>query len=137
MKATIWLLAIWFVTLAVEVPVGTYIGCTAAAPEVFNPALCRNISMLVGAILLEATFLILMVLFIIYGRRGRPWSFTGAMVIGTLHAILSYGIYFSPGGPPLAIGAWLTVSPALVAFAGAASVIERRRGRRRSNAGMA
>jgi hypothetical protein len=136
MMATIWLLVIWLVTLAVEVPVGIYVGCTAAAPDVFNPALCRNIPMLVGAILLEATFLILMVVFIVYGRRGRPWSFTGATVIGTLHALLSYGIYFSPGAPPLAIAAWLTISPALVAFSGAASVIQLRRRKRQPNASL-
>jgi hypothetical protein len=124
MKATIWLLGIWFVTLAIEVPVGTIFACTPpVAPG--NP--CSSVPSYAGALAIEGTFLILMVLFIIYGRRGKTWSFVGATVIGAVHAVLSYEIYFFPLILPVAIAAWLTLSPALVAIAGAASVIELRR----------
>lgn len=116
MKATITLLAIWLLTLLIEIPIG--------ANSIYQQ---QGFAAAVGPVIIESLFVVLIVLFIIFGRRGRRWSYTGAMVIGIVHMILSAAIYFQPGGPPLALGAWLTAMPALVAIAGAAAYLELRK----------
>ena len=76
---------------------------------------------------LEAVFVSLMVLFIIYGLRSRSWAYVGATIIGIAHALVSAFVYFMPVGPPLAIAVYLTALPALVGLAGAVAVIDARR----------
>jgi 4-hydroxybenzoate polyprenyltransferase len=85
----------------------------------------------VGPAVIEGIFMILIVVFAIYCRRGQRWSFAGVVVIGVLYSILSAAIYFQPGPQPpwasLGLAIWLTVLPALVALAGVASLIQLRR----------
>jgi len=112
MKATIALLVAWLIALAIEVPIGGYLiaqqqGAAAA----------------IGPIAIEAIFVALIIVFIVYGRRGRRSSYAGALVVGIIHALLSALIYFGPDGPPLALGALLTGLPAVVSLAAATSLM--------------
>jgi len=116
-KATIALLLIWAVTLLIEVPYGTI---SQLIPR-------RGIAASIGPVVLEAVFVSLMVVFIIYGLRLRSWAYLGATIIGIVHALISAFIYFMPVGPPLAIAVYLTALPALVGLAGGAAVIDARR----------
>jgi hypothetical protein len=116
MRVTIWLLGIWFVSLVFEIPYA-----------IFVTGFQGGLSAAVGPVVIEAIFVALMVVFIVFGRRAKMWSYIGAGVIGILHAILSAAIYFGARGPPLALAVWLTLLPAAVAIAGAASVLELRR----------
>jgi hypothetical protein len=116
-KATIALLLIWAVTLLIEVPYGT----------IFQLIPRRGVAASIGPVGLEAAFVGLMVLFIIYGLRSRSWAYVGATIIGVVHAFVSAFIYFMPVGPPLVIAVYLTALPALVGLAGAVAVINARR----------
>lgn len=116
-KATITLLLIWAVTLLIEVPYGT----------IFQLIPKRGVAASIGPVVLEAVFVSLMVLFIIYGLRSSIWAYLGATIIGVVHALVSAFVYFMPVGPPFAIAVYLTVLPALVGLAGAIAVIDARR----------
>jgi len=116
-KTTVALLLIWAVTLAIEVPYGT----------IFQLIPRRGVVASIGPVVLEAVFVSLMVLFIIYGLRSRSWAYLGATIIGTVHALISAFVYFMSVGPPLAIAVYLTALPALVGLAGGGAVIDARR----------
>jgi hypothetical protein len=116
-KTTIALLLIWAVSLLIEVPYGT----------IFQLIPRRGVAASIGPIVLEAVFVGLMFLFIVYGLRSRSWAYLGATIIGLAHAFVSAFVYFMPVGPPLAIAVYLTALPALVGLAGAAAVIDARR----------
>jgi len=116
-KATIALLLIWAVTLLIEVPYAT----------IFQLIPRRGVAASIGPVVLEAVFVSLMVLFIIYGLRSRSWAYVGATIIGIAHALVSAFVYFMPVGPPLAIAVYLTALPALVGLAGAVAVVDARR----------
>jgi hypothetical protein len=141
MKVTIALLVVYVLTLVVEVPIGlSMLIKRYEAPSAILPASPQLPGSLGGAI--EAIFVALMIVFIFYGWRGMRWSYVGAMVLGIVHATLSASIVliepwgeplsnFDPTDSPLGIHAadllgylavFLTVLPALLAFAAALAV---------------
>ena len=113
MKATIALLLVWLVTLLVEVPAGVWIVAQRS-----------GLTAIVAPLAVEAIFILLIVVFVVYCRRAKRWSYAGALGAGVAHALLSAAIYLRPGGPPLVLGVWLTLAPALVAASAAASLLE-------------
>ena len=143
MKATIALLVVYVLTLVIEVPIGLHMlieqdgGVSAIWPA--SPQLPGSLG---GAI--EAVFVALMIVLIVYAGRGMRWSYVGGMVVGIVHAILSASIVviepwgeplsnFTSTDPPLAINAaiflgdvavFLTVLPALLAIVAAIAVLE-------------
>jgi hypothetical protein len=147
MKVTIALLVVYALTLVIEVPIGLHTliqkdgGVSAIWPA--SPQLPGSLG---GAI--EAIFVALMIVLIVYAARGMRWSYVGAMVVGIAHAILSASIVviepwgeplsnFTSTDPPLAIhgpalladiAVFLTVLPALLAIAAGIAVLELRNG---------
>ena len=143
MKVTIALLVVYVLTLVIEVPIGLHmlIEQDGAASAIW-PASPQLPGSLGGAI--EAIFVALMIVFIVYGVRGMRWGYVGAVVVGTVHAILSASIVvIEPWGEPLSnftstdvplgiqgavllvdIAIFLTVLPALLAIAAAIAVLE-------------
>lgn len=113
-KATIALLLVWAVTLLIEVPYAT----------IFLLIPRQGVASALGPAVLEAVFVSLIVMFIVYGLRSRLWAYIGAAIIGTVHALISAFVYFMPGGPPLALAVYLTALPALVGVTGAITVID-------------
>jgi hypothetical protein len=143
MKVTIALLAVYVLTLVIEVPLGLHMLIEQnGAVSAIWPASPQLPGSLGGAI--EAIFVALMIVLIVYGGRGIRWSYVGAMVVGIVHAILSASIVviepwgeplsnFNSTDPPLGIHAavllgyvavFLTVLPALLAIAAALAVLE-------------
>lgn len=114
MNATIALLALYVVTLLIEVPLGTVL---FLIPR-------RGLRALLGPVAIEAIFVILMVVFIVYGSRGRRWPYVGAAIVGAAHTLLSASIYFRGAGrPALALALYLTLLPAWVAIASLIAVL--------------
>ena len=143
MKVTIALLVVYVLTLVIEVPIGLHMLIEQdGAVSAIWPASPQLPGSLGGAI--EAIFVALMIVFIVYSGRGMRWSYVGAMVVGIVHAILSASIVviepwgeplsnFSSTDPPLGIHAavlladiavFLTVLPALLAIAAGIAVLE-------------
>ena len=143
MKVTIALLVVYELTLIIEVPIGFHmlIEQDGAVSSIW-PASPQLPGSLGGAI--EAIFVALMLVFIFYGGRGMRWSYVGAVVVGTVHAILSASIVMiEPWGEPLSnfastdlplaidgsvlladIAVFLTVLPALLAIAAGIAVLQ-------------
>ena len=143
MKVTIALLVVYVVTLVIEVPIGIRMLIEQDGPlSAIWPASPQLPGSLGGA--LEAIFVALMIVLIVYGTRGMRWSYVGAMFVGIVHAILSASIVviepwgeplsnFASTDPPLAINGavllvdiavFLTVLPALLAMAAAIAALE-------------
>src|ERR1700720_478977 len=127
------LLVVYVLTLVIEVPIWLYL-----LIERYGAAFAIE----PGAI--EAIFVALMIVFILYGGRGMRWSYMGAMVVGIVHAIYSASIVvIEPWGEPLSnfnateqplaidgsvlladIAVLLTALPALLAIAAALAVAD-------------
>ena len=143
MKVTIALLVVYVVTLVIEVPIGIRMLIEQDGPlSAIWPASPQLPGSLGGA--LEAIFVALMIVLIVYGTRGMRWSYVGAMVVGIVHAILSASIVvIEPWGEPLSnfastdlplaidgsvlladIAVFLTVLPAILAIAAGIVVLE-------------
>jgi len=81
---------------------------------------------LVVVVLIPA--IVLNILFIIYSRRGKLWSYAGAMVVGIALILIQVAISFEPdGGPPTGIEALYIVLPALVSLKSYESILELRK----------
>ena len=143
MKVTIALLVVYVLTLVVEVPLGLHMLIEQnGAVSAIWPSSPQLPGSLGGAI--EATFVVLMIVFIFYCGRGMRWSYVGAAVVGIVHAILSAAIVLiEPWGEPLSnfdstdsplgihaavllgdFAVFLTVLPTLLAIAAAIAVHE-------------
>ncbi len=74
--------------------------------------------------------IILNILFIVYGRRRKVWSYWGAMVVGIVLLLIQVGIGTAGGpgsGPPTGIEALFIVLPALVSLKSYESILELRK----------
>ena len=146
MKVTIALLVVYVLTLVIEAPIGYHMLIEQDGPlSAIWPASPQLPGSLGGAI--EAIFVALMIVSIVYGTRGMRWSYVGALVVGIVHAILSASIVvIEPWGEPLSnfastdlplaidgsvlmadIAVFLTVLPALLAVAAAIAVLDSRK----------
>ncbi len=131
MKVTMWLLAIWFAAVVADGFITLFVrGGFVCVPQPCNNPLVLEVA--AGAV--QTTFMVLMVVFIIFGHRTKLWSYVGAMTIGILRALLNAYVFFLAGGPPVdvVLGIWSgiqTLLPGLVAIFGAVSTIELRRRR--------
>src|SRR6202140_1381616 len=84
MKVTIALLVVYVLTLIIEVPIGLYMLINRdGAASAIGPASPQIPGSLGGAI--EAIFVALMIVFILYGGPGGGWRIPGAIVVGSVH----------------------------------------------------
>ncbi len=71
--------------------------------------------------------IILNILFIVYGRRRKIWSYWGAMVVGIVLLLIQVQISVGGTGPPAGIEALFIVLPALVSLKSYESILELRK----------
>jgi len=71
--------------------------------------------------------IILNLIFIVYGRRRKLWSYVGALVVAAVGMAVQFAISFQPPGPPVGVTVLYTVLPAIVALKSYESVIELRK----------
>ncbi len=85
----------------------------------------KDAQLFAAAIIVPA--IILDILFVVYCRRRKLWSYVGATVLGIAFLLIQVGIGSQEGtGPPAGIEAFYVVFPALLALKSYESVLELR-----------
>ncbi len=84
----------------------------------------KDAQLYAAAIIVPA--IILDIVFVVYCRRRKLWSYVGAMVLGIALLLIQVGIGTQSAGPPAGIEAFYVVFPALVALKSYESVLELR-----------